>query len=166
MTALKVFVLLLAMPFLTNDLAHEYYVSVTQVEYVKEEQTIQCISRLFIDDIEKALRERYDESIVLAGASEAEEIDLYVERYLRSKIELIVNDNTLPFKFVGRKYEDDIMLCFFEVENVQEISKFEIINRLFFDIYPQQQNIIKTKINDTSNSLILISENDKGLLKF
>lgn len=166
MTSLKLFLILLVLPFMANDTAHEYYVSVTQIEYVKEKQTIQCISRIFIDDIEKALRERYDESIVLAGDTEPKELDVYIERYLRSKIELIVNDKSMPFKFIGRKYDDDIMMCFFEIEGVTEISKFEIINRLFFDIYPKQQNIIKAKINGTSKSLILIPENDKGLLKF
>ena len=45
--------------------AHKYYVSITKIEYVSEKQSVQIITRIFIDDLEKLLKERFDNSIVL-----------------------------------------------------------------------------------------------------
>ena len=62
----KVFVLVLLLPILVASThIHKYYVSVTKVEYVKEQQSVQIISQIFIDDFENLLRQRYDESITL-----------------------------------------------------------------------------------------------------
>ena len=42
---------------------HKFYVSLTQVEYVKEKQSLQIISRVFLDDIEDALKAFSGESL-------------------------------------------------------------------------------------------------------
>ena len=39
--------------------------SITNIEYVKDKQELQIISRLFIDDLEKTLRERYSDDLIL-----------------------------------------------------------------------------------------------------
>ena len=39
---------------------HEYYVSVTKVEYAQEQKALQIIAQIFIDDFEELIRKRYD----------------------------------------------------------------------------------------------------------
>jgi len=46
--------------FTSSSVNHEYYVSVTKIEYVKKEKSLQIISQIFIDDFEKLIHERYD----------------------------------------------------------------------------------------------------------
>ena len=36
--------------FTSSSVNHEYYVSVTKIEYVKKEKSLQIISQIFIDD--------------------------------------------------------------------------------------------------------------------
>ena len=55
---------------------------------------------------------------------------------------------------------------YLEIEGVKEINSFEIQNLVLFDLYAEQQNIIRTNINSKNKSFILIKENDKGLLNF
>ena len=46
--------------------AHEFYLSVTEIEYNNEEQSLQIITRVFIDDFQNVLNERYDADIQLS----------------------------------------------------------------------------------------------------
>ncbi len=145
---------------------HKYYVSVTQIDYVEERGELQITSRLFIDDLEKLLRERYDEGITLAGENETKKVDIYLEKYLKQKIGIKINGEPKTLNFLGKEYEDDIAICYLEVSGIKSIESIEISNRVFFDIFEEQKNIIRMKINSKRKSFILIPENDKGLLNF
>ena len=39
---------------------HKFYLSVTNVDYAEKEESLQIISRIFVDDMENALKTRYD----------------------------------------------------------------------------------------------------------
>lgn len=146
--------------------AHEYYVSITKIEYVKEKKSVQIISRIFIDDFERLIRERYDPDVTLAADDELAKVDFYIEKYLDEKITIKINGKAVDAVFIGKEYESDIVYCYLEIENVESIQSFEISNQVLFDLYSEQQNIIRLKINDKNKSFILIKENDKGLLNF
>lgn len=146
--------------------AHEYYVSVTRIEYVEDQKSLQIISQIFIDDFEKLLRERYDESIVLAVENESEMVNTYMKRYLSQKLKLEVNTQDVTFNFIGKEYKDDIVYCYLEVEQLEDIKTMVITNDILYDIYEEQQNIVRTKIHGKNKSFILIAANNKGVLNF
>ena len=50
--------------------AHEFYLSVTEIEYKEEKQSLQIITRIFTDDFEEVLRKRFDDDIRLSLDSE------------------------------------------------------------------------------------------------
>ena len=68
--------------------------------------------------------------------------------------------------FIGKKYDDDIMYCYLEIENIASIKSFEIKNKVLFDLFDDQKNIVRTNINDKNKTFVLIPEKDKGLLNF
>ncbi|WP_067149610.1 DUF6702 family protein [Pseudotamlana agarivorans] len=166
MTVNRLILILLIIPFLAFTAVHKYYVSVTQIEYVEDKQAVQIISRIFIDDIERLLRERYDESITLAGKNEPEEVDTYIARYLSDKMKIKINGQPTTLKFLGKVYDADVMKCYLEIENIKTVKTFEISNKVLFDIFEDQQNVIKTKINSKQKSFILFPQKDEYLLKF
>lgn len=162
----KILVILAMLPLFLSASLHKFYVSVTEIEYVKEKKTVQIISRIFVDDLEKALRQRYDENLTLATSKESKDVAVYLERYLKSKIEIKINGKAVNFKFIGKEYDNDIVFCYLEIVDIQEIKSFEISNQVLFDTYSEQQNMVKLKINDQNKSIMLMSQNDKGLLNF
>ncbi len=162
----KFFLLFLIIPLLAFSPVHKYYVSVTQINYVKEKESVQIISRIFTDDFENLLRKRYDENITLAGKNEPKIADTYIERYLNDKIKIKINNKDAKFIFIGKEYDADIMRCYLEIEGVKAINSFQITNQILFDLYDEQQNIVKTKINSKQKSYLLIPQKDMALLNF
>ena len=166
MKFIKPFLFVLIIPLFAFTSLHKYYISVTQVNFIEEKQSVQITTRIFIDDFESLLRERYDESITLAGKDEPNTTDIYIDRYLKEKLKIKINAKDANLIFIGKEYDVDIMKCYLEIEGVNSIESIEIKNRVLFDLYEDQQNIIKTKINSKQKSFILISQNDKAVLNF
>lgn len=145
---------------------HKFYVSVTEIDYIKEKKSVQIVTRLFVDDLESVLRKRYDSHLILAKSQEAGDVNSYLLRYFKDKFQIRINGELVNYTFVGKEYETDIVYCYFEIKNVNQIKTFEITNILLFDGFEDQQNIVKTAINSKTESFILIPQNDQGVLKF
>jgi hypothetical protein len=146
--------------------SHEYYVSVTTIEYAKPQQSLQIISQIFIDDFEHVLQQRYDETVVLNDHNKSELVDVYISRYLKSKLKLWVNEKPVEFNFIGKEYKEDIVYCYLEVKDISLINSVKIKNTLLFDFFEEQQNIVRMKINDKNKSYLLVSDNDNCMLNF
>ncbi len=167
MKLLKLTIVFFILPVLvSNTKEHEYYVSVTKIEYAKKQQSLQIISQIFIDDFEALLRKRYDENITLAPDSDSKIIDTYMERYLSDKLNIKVNGSILNFNFIGKEYKDDITYCYLEIENITNIKSLEVINQTLFDLFPEQQNIVRLKMLGENRSFLLVPDNDKCMLNF
>ncbi len=159
---------LVVLPLLSFTAMHKFYVSVSSVNYSKKEKALQVTSRIFIDDFEALLNERYGLVTELATAKEDKSVDEYVAKYLKSKMSFWVDDKEVAFTFLGKEYDDDVMVCYLEITNIDLaiVKKLKIENRILFDLYEEQQNIVHFKINGKKKSFVLIPENDKGMLNF
>lgn len=167
MKSLYSIIALLIVPiFISSSEKHEYYVSVTEIQYAEEQQSLQIISQIFIDDLEKLLKERYDDSIKLAPDNDAELIENYIKRYIGYKLQIKVNGKALNFKFIGKEYKEDIAYCYLEIENISKIKSLVVTNKILFDILPEQQNIVRLKLYDKNKSFLLLPDNDECMLNF
>lgn len=160
MKPIKRYTFLLFFVFLSFTNAHKFYVSITQIDFIKDQEAVQITMRIFVDDFEKLLRKRYDESITLNVTDNEENIDTYISKYLNSKLEIKINDDIQYFKYLGKEYDNDIVYCYLEIENISKIDAIEIKNQLLFDEFEEQENIIKTKINGQHKSFILTAQKD------
>lgn len=166
MKHIKLYVFLLIIPLFSFVGVHKYYISMTQIDYVEEKQSIQIITRIFLDDFENVLKERYDDEIMLAVKDELNVIDKYIEKYLKAKIKAKVNGEDINFNYIGKAYDTDVIKCYLEITDVKSINTFEFSNQVLFDLFEDQQNIIKTKINSKQKSFILTSQNNTFQVKF
>ncbi|MCF8272262.1 MAG: peptidase E [Flavobacteriaceae bacterium] len=162
----KILLLLGLIPIFAFTAFHKYYISVTQIDYIQEKQSVQITTRIFIDDFEKVLRERYNETIVLADKNEPTEVNAYIEKYLKSKIKVKINDKDMNLVFVGKEYDMDLVQCYLEIEQVKNINSIEISNQVLFDVFDEQQNMVKTKINNKQKSFLLNQNNKNAVLNF
>ena len=166
MKRIKIILVIVILPLMAFSGFHKYYISVTEVDYIKDKQSVQITSRIFIDDFEKVLRERYNENVVLAGKEETKDVNKYIETYLRSKIRVRINDKDVNLIFIGKEYDIDIIQCYIEIQNVKQVNSIEITNEVLFDLFEDQQNMIKTKINSKQKSFLLNQNNKIAVLNF
>ncbi len=165
MTFKKHLLLLFLIPSLAFTI-HKYYVSLCEIEYIEDQQSIQIILGLFIDDIEFSLNKTHDTNLYLATPKEFLNIDEYYETYLNKHFKIKINNNNKNYIFIGKEYNDDIVRFYLEITGIQTLTSIEILNNCLFEDFEQQQNIIKIKIKNNYKTLYFDKNNNKGLLKF
>ncbi len=152
---------------LTAGNIHKFYVSTTQIEYAEQEESLQIIVKIFIDDIEAVLRERYNKpEMELASKKETEEDAELIKQYILKKLHIQVNHKEMPLTYIGKEYDIDVLKAYIEINQVSSLQLLEIENKLLMEKFPKQQNIIHFKWGKNRNSLLLNIDNPKGLLKF
>ncbi|QCW99138.1 hypothetical protein FGM00_03040 [Aggregatimonas sangjinii] len=166
MSTFKKTLLILLLPLFAFTTLHKFYLSVTNVGYSEKDEALQITSRVFIDDFEAALLARYDFKGELATEKEAALADEYIEKYIRAKFVIYIDEKAAEFDFIGKRYEDDLMICYIEVPNVllSDHKSITIQNEILTDMYDEQQNVVHFKINGKKKSFVLIRENNKGML--
>jgi len=145
---------------------HKYYISLTQIDYIKDSESVQITMNLFLDDFELSLNKTFDQNFNLNTKEELENSNDYIQKYLQDHFQLKIDDIAQNTNYLGREYEGDIVYLYIEIENVKTVSTVEVKNNMLIGFFPDQQNLIKLKINDKFDSLLLTKKNDKGLLKF
>ena len=162
----KNILLLIISPLLIAATAHKYYLSVTDLAYNEEAKSIQIITRLFYDDLEAVIQERYDTAVIVDATSNQEELDTYLKKYFKKKLLIKVNGTQREVSFIGKEYEDDYVVCYLEINEVDSIESFEIESTVLMDLFPEQKNMVHTDIAGRKKSFLLTSANAKGLLNF
>lgn len=166
MNILKKSILFLILPLFAFTTVHKFYVSVTNVTYSDKDEAIQITSRIFIDDFEKVLHERYGFNAELATKNESKEADTYIGKYLQAKFIVEIDGENAPYNFIGKKYDADVMICYIEVPEVDlaHTASIQIENEILTDLFDDQQNIVHFKINGKKKSFVLIKSDTKGML--
>lgn len=165
MKELKILFLILVIPLFAFGV-HKYYISLTKIDFVEKEKSVQITMRFFIDDIEKTLEGRYKIELELATEEENKNANIYLEKYIASKFEIIIDQKVKSFNFLGKEYENDIVFFYLEITNIEMIKQISVQNRMLFEEFPDQQNFVKTNINKSKKTFILRKENDKEMLNF
>ncbi|WP_254712976.1 DUF6702 family protein [Polaribacter sp. NJDZ03] len=165
MNTKKSILLLLIIPLLSFS-AHKYYLSLTQIEYRSELQTVQITINVFMDDIEFAINKDYNIDLQLTTKKELKDNDVYFIKYLNKKLHLKVDGTPKSFNYIGKEYDGDLVYFYLEIEDIKELNTIEIINKILTNHFPEQENLIKSKVGKKHKSILLNAKNDKGLLKF
>jgi hypothetical protein len=144
---------------------HKYYVSLCEIEYLKEKQSVQIILGVFIDDLEFTLSKNIGKQLNLASKTEVENVDDYYKKYLSEHLLVSVNSKNQSFKYIGKEYDGDIVRFYLEISGIKEFKSIEITNNILINEFPDQKNIVKIKVKDFNKTFYLNKSNNKSFLK-
>lgn len=133
--------------------------SVTDIEYVAEQKSLQIISRVFADDLEDVLEKRYSTRMILLPNEETENADEMISRYLNQKLNLAIKGEALQIQYIGKRFEDDRVYLYVEIENVPNFTSISVENLILTDLYEDQKNLVHVKKNKETKSKVLTKAN-------
>ncbi|TVZ27371.1 hypothetical protein JM83_2408 [Gillisia sp. Hel_I_86] len=163
---IKLALVLLFIGFSSFKTNHKFYVSVTEIEYNEKAESLQIISRVFIDDLEDLLQTRYDKSIRLGKSNESTEVHDYIKKYLNKKIEVQLDGKSVEVNYLGKEYEDDMVLLYLEISKVSSFKKIGLKNALLTDMFSEQKNLVHVTYKGSTKSLILNKAKQEDVLNF
>ncbi|MBE0423721.1 MAG: hypothetical protein IBX66_07265 [Lutibacter sp.] len=161
----KIIVILFILPLFAFTM-HKYYVSLCEIEYLKEKQSIQITLGVFIEDLEVSLNKNSGKELNLASKTEVGNIDDYYKKYLNEHLQISVNGKIQLYKYIGKEYDGDIVRFYLEITDIKEIKSIEVFNNILTEDFNDQKNIVKIKVKDFNKTFYHNKSNHKSLLKF
>jgi len=142
----------------SSFLEHKYYVSTSLFNF-SEDNSLQITLRIFKDDLSNAISDTYLDQ----KTDDLNLIDeLYfkqVDKYINSKISILIDDKKFEMDYLGLETKNDMYVCYLEIENLPTYSNMVINNKILFEIFDDQLNIIHVKRNDKRQSFIARNNN-------
>lgn len=161
----KALFLSLLLVLLTSFSMHKFYVSIFQIEFAPEKKRIEITTRIFTDDLNKALKIKFAKESHIGESAETPEDIALMNQYLMKCFTIKVNGVAKPFIYVNKELENNVVIGYYKINDVAKITSLEIQNTALTDVFSDQQNIIQTTFNGKKQSLLLTNENISGVLK-
>ena len=121
---------------------HPFHVSVCDVDFNTETKSIQISQRIFLDDFEKALNEKFEINLIIDDESTKEFRDSLIQVYLFEKLNLIVDGKEKKRVYIGNEIEEDAMWCYIEYRGIKKFEYLEITSKVLLETFDDQANII------------------------
>ncbi len=158
--------LVLLIGFASMAAAHKFYVAIYQLHYAPEKKMLQITARIFVDDLENALKNKYKRTFRLGESDEKPEDAALMQKYLLEKLSVSIDHQPKKLVFVSDELENGVLVCYLKITDVPKINAIGVDNKILFDYVTEQQNIIQIDVNGKKSSMLLTAENPRSEIKF
>ncbi len=126
-------------------LYHPVHISYTHIEFNQTTNKFEILIKLFVDDFDLILFQKYGKNLKLAEGKMDKGNDETIKRYINEHFKLIINgkDKAKPsFNLLKKEIKDLSIWLHFDFSFKGNCSTFEIYNSLMTDLYPDQSNLL------------------------
>jgi hypothetical protein len=146
---------------------HPIHVSVTEISFDEKDKELEIISRIFIDDLESAIRQAKNKpELNLLSPGSDTSIDKLVSEYVQAHFKIKLDGKEQKTVYLGHEIENEAILCYVQVPNVKKWKTIEVANTIITELYDDQSNLVHVTVREKVKSLRLMQNNPSGKLTF
>ncbi|WP_114751646.1 DUF6702 family protein [Pleomorphovibrio marinus] len=145
---------------------HPFYISVTDMVYNPAAERLEIAQKIFWDDLEVALGEKYGKKVDFLQPEDQEKLENWIEAYILEHNIIWINGEKLKLSYLGFEVEEDAAWFYMESEGVPAPKEVKVKNTLLFKDFPTQQNIVNFYVGKSPKSTITYSKKPEGEIKF
>src|SRR5688572_1701844 len=108
------------------NIFHPFYVSVTEIEQNQKTGKLQVSTRIFYDDLEKALDKRYKTNINILKPVNKQQVDALISGYVKEHLKIKADNKEMLLKYVGYEIEEEAAWCYFETDKTDPVRNLYI----------------------------------------
>lgn len=148
-------------------MVHPIHVSVTEISYHVPSKAVQITVRLFVDDLEVAIRQhaRLPE-LDLLDPPPGRQTDELVAAYLKDRFRVSLDGRVQKWQYLGHELEGPALIAYIEIEKAKKFKSIAVTNACMHDIYDDQNNLVNVNYQQTVKSLRLTPASPTGTLVF
>ncbi|MEQ6168258.1 DUF6702 family protein [Ekhidna sp. MALMAid0563] len=129
---------------LFQSVFHPFHVSVSDIKYKEDQKAIQISTRIFLDDLELALRAfTGNEKLDIMDEKSWNFINENLEKYLLDRM-MLWDDKGREYElnYIGAEIEEDVMWCYIEIEKVKKLKQVKVWNSILHEVWGDQENLV------------------------
>ncbi|NGM60448.1 hypothetical protein G5B30_00830 [Sphingobacterium sp. SGG-5] len=131
---------------------HPFHVSTTEIAYNAKSKSLEITCRIFTDDFEQILAEKYKTKTDLYDKKREKEMNLLAKNYLDASIKFSVDGKLLKPNYIGYENDHEATNVYLEIEDITDFRQLNISNGILYDLFNDQMNIIHVEKNGNRKS--------------
>jgi hypothetical protein len=131
---------------------HPFFVCVTEINHNAADKTLEISCKVFADDFEKVLTQRYKSVVSIAQPKDKNVLESQISQYVMAHLGLKIDGKPVTMNYIGHEKEEDAVYCYIQVENVSSIKKLEAENSMLHDLNNNQINIMHVTVGGNRKS--------------
>ena len=163
---LRILLLVCCFLFLGSFFTHPYYMSVTEIDYKPQQKELQIACKIFMDDLEDALKAETQKSITLTDEKQKANHQQLIYKYLQQHLKLMVDGKPVSYEMLGFEKEQEAIWNYLVVKNISPFKTVTVYNDVLFQLRDGQINIIHFKVNSNRQSYRLNAPTLQHLFKW
>ncbi len=131
---------------------HPFHVSVVEVNHNATDKTLEISCKIFTDDFEKVLEQNYKTKVDLINPPNKSAMDTLVKKYITSHLSLSADGKAVKLSYIGFEREAEAVYSYVQVDNIPSVKKIEITDKLMYDIFTDQINLMHVTVGGNRKS--------------
>lgn len=145
---------------------HPIHVSVTEIEYDAGEKELEIMIRIFIDDLENALRRYHGQDNIDILNPGSTSVDKLIRAYLEENFVVSLDNRKQRMTYLGQEEEGQAFICYVLVPGVSAWKVCEVTNSILLEMYDDQSNIVHVTAGGVTKSKRLMRNNSSEIFSF
>lgn len=131
---------------------HPFYLSVTDLKYNEKEKALQGSVKIFVNDLEGALKKQEGRTIDLINPKDTVRTKKLLNDYLKKHLNFKINGKVQPYSMLGFEQEQEAIWVYIEAAACPFPKKTEIENTILYDFISGQANIVHLEVKGERKS--------------
>jgi hypothetical protein len=146
---------------------HPIHISVSEINYSEKDKALQITSRIFIDDLELAIRtQRKEPELDITQPKGGLSTNQLVMDYVKEHFKIKIDGKPAKFNFLAVETEDIAFVCYIEIENVKKMKTLEVFNDVITETHEDQSNLVHVTYKGPIKSARLMRDKPTEVFKF
>ena len=145
---------------------HPFHVTVSELIYKEEDKAVQIMHKIFVDDFEQTLNKAYQVDLDILALKDTKSIDSLVQDYLSKHFKVSINGKEQEIVYLGSELDANVLWCYQEIYKVRRPKVFTITNRVMFEEFDDQSNLVHTTLNGELKTLRLVENEGEQTVSF
>ncbi|MBL6446304.1 hypothetical protein JMN32_08290 [Fulvivirga sp. 29W222] len=162
---MRKYFMLVAVIFLSS-FKHPIHVSVCDIEFDKERNALEIVQRIFLDDLELAVRNQQGDQMIDLLSPKGTTTDNLVKAYLKAHFKISVNNKAETYSYLGHEVEGDALYAYMEIEKVKKLNSIQVYSAILTREHDDQVNLVHVEVDKKIKSLKLTNSNKTDQLEY
>ncbi len=137
------FILIFSFSHLYAEENHPLHVSMVNIEYNKSDSSFTLSAKIFTDDFEEILLQKYGIRMNLGKEDENKDSGKYFSQYVNEKFSIIFDGKTPEnLLYIKKEQNFEAIWLYFTIKPPINFKSVEISNEIMFDMFHDQKNLI------------------------
>ena len=121
---------------------HPIHVSMTNIEYKKDKGEYEIIVKVFSDDFQANVKNRYKLDLNLGKTNEAKNAVDIITKYFNKSLNIKFDGKKQNLVYVSKKMNFEATWVVFKLSSKQKVQNIDIRNNIMNDYYKDQTNLL------------------------